>query len=474
MFLLMTVSSANETYMEKQTIKPSSELIIDGPTLVKVGVQYNYYIYLNEPEDDFLFIRLHHGDGEWTEWLGPYESYEKFVWRILWPASGFYTIQAEARCNDSTYYASLIVQVVDGNILYVGGSGPGNYTNIQDAIDNASDGDTIFVYNGTYGLPFTFIDVYKSINLIGENKVTTIINASKIRVNVSEVLISSFTLQNNSGIQVLSSNHITITDNIINNSYYGIMTFTFSNDIMITNNTFFNCGLIFWGYNNLSNNNTIINNTFFNCGLMVWGYNNVVSNNTVNGKPLIYLESTSDKVIDDAGQVILIDCTTVSITNLELTKGDNAIQLYACTNCYVKNNVLSSNAIYGVSLVNSTNNTISGNIFKDNYLGLLLTYGEVNNISGNHFENDILNVGLQNSDDNLFFRNNFLFNISFMPRLKGTFSINSDNTWDGNYWNRARLLPVFIWGTKLIKLFRIFNRPCLDFDWHPAQEPYDI
>ncbi|MBP1662308.1 MAG: hypothetical protein H6P94_557, partial [Thermoplasmatales archaeon] len=32
-----------------------------------------------------------------------------------------------------------------GTWLYVGGSGPGNYTKIQDAIDNASDGDTIFV-----------------------------------------------------------------------------------------------------------------------------------------------------------------------------------------------------------------------------------------------------------------------------------------------------------------------------------------
>lgn len=37
-----------------------------------------------------------------------------------------------------------------GNTLYVGGYGPDNYTKIQDAIDNASDGDTIFVYNGIY------------------------------------------------------------------------------------------------------------------------------------------------------------------------------------------------------------------------------------------------------------------------------------------------------------------------------------
>jgi len=30
--------------------------------------------------------------------------------------------------------------------LYVGGGGPGNYTCIQDAIDNASDGSTILLF----------------------------------------------------------------------------------------------------------------------------------------------------------------------------------------------------------------------------------------------------------------------------------------------------------------------------------------
>ena len=34
--------------------------------------------------------------------------------------------------------------------LYVGGSGPGNWSKIQDAIDNSTDGDTILVYAGIY------------------------------------------------------------------------------------------------------------------------------------------------------------------------------------------------------------------------------------------------------------------------------------------------------------------------------------
>jgi len=84
-------------------------------------------------------------------------------------------------------------QPSDGDILYVGGSGPGNYTYIQDAIDNASNGDTIYVYNGIYN-ENVFID--KQIGLIGEDKENTIINASGIVVNVSadNVKISGFTI----------------------------------------------------------------------------------------------------------------------------------------------------------------------------------------------------------------------------------------------------------------------------------------
>ena len=42
------------------------------------------------------------------------------------------------------------IESCGGKTLYVGGSGPGNYTRIQDAINDSSDGDTVYVYNGTY------------------------------------------------------------------------------------------------------------------------------------------------------------------------------------------------------------------------------------------------------------------------------------------------------------------------------------
>lgn len=86
-----------------------------------------------------------------------------------------------------------------GNWLYVGGSGPGNYTKIQDAIDNASNGDTVFVYHGIYQFERTIIT--KAITLLGEGKNTTVLDGRYstnmiLLVTSSNVTISQFTLEN--------------------------------------------------------------------------------------------------------------------------------------------------------------------------------------------------------------------------------------------------------------------------------------
>ena len=74
--------------------------------------------------------------------------------------------------------------ISDGNTLYVGGIGPNNYTNIQDAIDDAVDGDTVFVYDDKSPYNENIV-VNKSINLYGENQETTIIDSTSWREIVS-------------------------------------------------------------------------------------------------------------------------------------------------------------------------------------------------------------------------------------------------------------------------------------------------
>jgi parallel beta-helix repeat protein len=113
--------------------------------------------------------------------------------------------------------------------LYVGGLGPNNYTIIQDAIDNAFDGDTVFVYDDSS--PYHGqVKVNKSINLIGENRDTTVIDGNyafySISIHHTEyVNISGFTIIHGDfeGIRLFRSISCSITGNIIsNNGYYGI------------------------------------------------------------------------------------------------------------------------------------------------------------------------------------------------------------------------------------------------------------
>ncbi len=114
------------------------------------------------------------------------------------------------------------------NTIYVDDDGGADYTSIQEAINAASDGDTVFVYNGTY---VENVLINKSINLQGEGRNNTVIDGDRNRdvVNISadRVTITGFTIQNsrsnggNTGINV-KSNFTTITSNTINGSDNGI------------------------------------------------------------------------------------------------------------------------------------------------------------------------------------------------------------------------------------------------------------
>jgi parallel beta-helix repeat protein len=97
---------------------------------------------------------------------------------------------------------------------------------------------------------------------------------------------------------------------------------------------------------------------------------------------------------------------------------------------------------YGIWMVmDSNNNIVSHNYLHNNNCGLYLSGSETNEITFNTFERNILNV---------FFVDCHYFN------------------WNRNYWDRPRLLPKPIFG------LRNFWVPQINFDWDPAQEPYDI
>ena len=192
---------------------------------------------------------------------------------------------------DTVKKASILIS--NDNTLYVGGSGEGNYTSIQDAINDASEGDTVFVFDDSS--PYNErIKISKSINLIGENRETTVINGTKYKdvvfINrVDRVKISGFTIQNSgdlhhyfSGIKLNGSSFCIISNNILRNNSEGINignNYLMSPDLricrrnVISNNIFYNnyiewggylergCGIeIGYAFNTRITQNTFVNN----------------------------------------------------------------------------------------------------------------------------------------------------------------------------------------------------------------------
>jgi parallel beta-helix repeat protein len=175
----------------------------------------------------------------------------------------------------------------DGKTLYVGGVGPGNYSDIQEAVNNAENGDIIFVYSGEY--PANII-IDKSIFLIGENRETTIIQGKRdgIFVFADRVTITNFTITqcggfwDKSGLYIGSDDNTIYNNNIVNNGVLNGIYMEFASFNNVYNNLVENCQyngikLAYSNYNNISGN-FISENRGMGMILHDSSYNNIYQN----------------------------------------------------------------------------------------------------------------------------------------------------------------------------------------------------
>ena len=323
-----------------------------------------------------------------------------------------------------------------GNTLYVGGSGPNNYTKIQDAVDNSSDGDTVFVYDDSSPY-YEHITIDTSITVRGENKLTTIID-------------SSYGLE---------------TSFQINTDYVTITGFTFQNS---------GCGVYIGGPHKIASHNTVKDNRFLNTHMGVvmfygdtqilqftkYGYNIIADNLIVGPKYMgIYaVEGRNNQIIGN------------TISNVEPTP-NYGMGIYLIAGAYnnISFNNITDNGVYGIDMYITYDNLVYRNNIKNNPRGLFMEWVSFDTIKQNNFIGNTKNV---------------LVHQSLMYMINSTLSQHHPLLpvrWAENYWDEPRTQPY-----RIPTLFDFYDfvyiisggqksfLNLIRFDRHPASQPYDI
>jgi parallel beta-helix repeat protein len=259
------------------------------------------------------------------------------------------------------------------------GSG-GAYMSIQDAINASSDGDTVYVYNGTYN---ENVVVNKSINLIGEDRETSIIyglgNGDVVSITVDFVYVTDFTFTNSGGFSDDAGIKLDNVQNcrVINNKVFGN-----SDGINLQTSS-----LNYIEYNYMSSN---IGSGIF---LIESSDNTISRNNATNNYGEFYLFNSNGNIVENnsmsfsIGRGISIDSSSNGnfiLNNTILSNDDDGIYVYwSDFNTIMQNDIISSINGDGIYLYWGDSNTIKNNNITRNINGIYLEASNNNNFVSN-------------------------------------------------------------------------------------------
>ncbi|MHA1859122.1 MAG: right-handed parallel beta-helix repeat-containing protein, partial [Candidatus Thorarchaeota archaeon] len=134
----------------------------------------------------------------------------------------------------------------------------------------------------------------------------------------------------------------------------------------------------------------------------------IANNNTVNGKPVGYYWNASDTVIDASGlgQVILANCTNVTVTGGMFYKTFAGVTMATCTNCTVIDTT-TEECLNGVFIESSANSTLLDNAFYRNYAGTDVFRSMNTTIINNTYHDDFYGLLLDTSRNGILRENAF-------------------------------------------------------------------
>jgi len=308
---------------------------------------------------------------------------------------------------------------VIGITIYVDDSntqGPWNgshdypYQYIRDGILHATDGDTVYVFNGVYN---ETVLINKSIYFRGQQQADTIINGDNngtvVTIISNDVRVRRFTIRNSGGFSgdagiSVSTNNTIITECTIYRTQTGIFTHD-NSGTTITTSQFYTNG---FGINCQSSDYTTIDHcVFYHNGIGVSlsdTHLTTITNSYADTNGIGFYGNHSSNIQitasaardnnDNEGGMFFSHCTYITITNSYLTHNGIGVNLINSSTCYIQNCNFSLNTHYACKLTETLSGIILTNcIFTNNLRYGIYTENSAFSISWSNLYTDA-NYGL--------------------------------------------------------------------------------